>query len=1011
MVSGSKPAHEASSRIGLRSLLNRMTTPRVAQADPADQIRQRGLLLLILFLLPLVGPQIFVLQADNGNGLTLIPTIIGLIITYFVLRRGHLHLGGWMLTGVLWLTALFVHVLHMGTITVISYIIMLLFPFLSLLVAQALLRTRWLVILLVITIAHLLTLTVPAGGITGRSDLINITVACIILNTLGTFAILNGTIQRARGLTEDALRASESRLRALSDHNVMGILLLRMADGQILYANATCHKLLGYPPDGLLEPGALRNVMSRELRLEVAETLKTQDQIEMMEVEATRRDGSPVWLNISLSRRMLNGDEILVGTAFDISARKSAEVALKESERRYGDLINSIDGVVWMCRADNFQTMFMTRQVEQVTGYRTERFYKDSGLWRSLVHPEDRPSMLSIAKDAIARNVGFQREYRLVAADGRIVWLRDIVSLDTINNVKIMRGLSINITESRQAQEAERAQYRLNDALRDTAVAINQTLDLNEVMRRILDQTYRVIPCEAADIILLDGDEGHVLEARGYSEFNHEEDLRRFNFNIRNMPTFQTMIRTGKSLRIDNTETHPMWRYHEATAWIRSTLGAPIQLDGETIGFLNVTNRRTNAFSEAQATALETFANQVAIAIRNARLYEQVLRDAEALESQVQQRTAELLLERQRIAAMLDSTGEGIFYTEGTEIRYVNQAMCTLTGYSMDELIGAPASILSSGDDQETTSILSEIVGEISDNNLWRGDLRLKRKDGSRFFAGLTVARVGHETNVVRAVSVMRDISKIRALQQQQSNLVAFASHELRTPITNLKTRLYLLRRKPEQLEAHLEVLDQVTERMRRLVEDLLNISRLERGVIPLHPTMLDIDHELRSVVDIQRPEAERKGLMLIYQAPEQPTFVEADSERLAQVITNLVTNAINYTPPEGSVTVRVECPPDEDMVTVHVSDTGVGIAPEHLPYIFQPFYRVVSHVEGTGLGLSIARQIVTMHGGELNVSSRPGQGSTFSLRLRRILAQGQQQGDKMGAGVDADTSEDIIKS
>jgi signal transduction histidine kinase len=156
-------------------------------------------------------------------------------------------------------------------------------------------------------------------------------------------------------------------------------------------------------------------------------------------------------------------------------------------------------------------------------------------------------------------------------------------------------------------------------------------------------------------------------------------------------------------------------------------------------------------------------------------------------------------------------------------------------------------------------------------------------------------------------------------------------------------------------------------------VEDLLNISRLERGVIPLHPATLDIDHELRSVIDIQRPEAERKGLTLEYEAPPEPTFVEADSERLAQVITNLVTNAINYTLAGGSVRVQVACPPGDDMVSVHIIDTGVGIAPEHLPHIFQPFYRVVSHVDGTGLGLSIARQIVSMHGGELTVASTPG--------------------------------------
>jgi two-component system phosphate regulon sensor histidine kinase PhoR len=197
-----------------------------------------------------------------------------------------------------------------------------------------------------------------------------------------------------------------------------------------------------------------------------------------------------------------------------------------------------------------------------------------------------------------------------------------------------------------------------------------------------------------------------------------------------------------------------------------------------------------------------------------------------------------------------------------------------------------------------------------------------------------------------------------------------------------MKTRLYLLRRRPQDLEYHMNVLEEVTDRMKKLVEDLLDISRLERGAIPLSRAALHVQPVVEDSVEVQRPEAERKHQTLTLEMPTTPCYIHADAGRLTQVITNLLTNAINYTPEGGTIRVVVEADKTSDHVMIHVEDTGVGIDQDNLPHIFQPFFRVVSEVEGTGLGLSIAKEIIELHDGAIEVKSTMGKGSTFTVRL-----------------------------
>lgn len=532
---------------------------------------------------------------------------------------------------------------------------------------------------------------------------------------------------------------------------------------------------------------------------------------------------------------------------------------------------------------------------------------------------------------------------------------------------------------TRPSRRALRDQQMLADALRDTALALNSTLDLDEVIDRILSHLAHIIPYDTADVLLIEGDTFRIMRSKGNRERGTEDWLHNLRIPLEAFGNLMLMLRTRRPLLIPDTHQAQEWKDFPFTEWIRSNLGAPIHIEEQPIGFITLNSAKPGSFTPEHAAHLEIFASHAAIALRNAQLYSQ-------MEQRVRERTAELQFERNRLQVLLDATGEGIIYTEGLRIQYVNPALCHMTGYTADELIGRSVAIFRRTDSPpEEVKRLIAIREALRRDELWRDEFRLRAKDGREFDAGLTISLIGApDERLLRAVTVMRDISQEKELYAQKARFVAHASHELRTPLTNLLTRLYLLRRKPEYLDEHLAVLEEVSGRMRLLVEDLLDLSRFERGTIVLRPEVLSVQDLLASVVNVQQHEAARKQIGITLSLPDRPLTVYADRERLIQVVTNLVTNAIHYTPVGGQVCVSAfaEVCDGGGCVGLSVEDTGIGIEAKHLPHLFQPFYRVTTGKEGTGLGLTIAKEIVDLHGGIIEVESAPGKGSRFTVRL-----------------------------
>ncbi len=241
------------------------------------------------------------------------------------------------------------------------------------------------------------------------------------------------------------------------------------------------------------------------------------------------------------------------------------------------------------------------------------------------------------------------------------------------------------------------------------------------------------------------------------------------------------------------------------------------------------------------------------------------------------------------------------------------------------------------------------------------------------------------------AEKLNNDIIRLEKLERVRSEFLGNVSHELRTPIFSLQGFLETLLDgavdDPSVNREFLEKAHRHAQRLNALLNDLIEISRIESGEMQMSLRYFALAEFLGHMRDEMHPAAERKGVSLLLApgiSPEEKVY--GDRERLKQVLVNLIDNAIKYTEPGGSVTLSAEQTDDHEVV--HVTDTGIGIAEEHLSRIFERFYRVdrdrSRDAGGTGLGLAIAKHIVEAHGGRIAVASAPGKGSTFSFSLRR---------------------------
>lgn len=563
-----------------------------------------------------------------------------------------------------------------------------------------------------------------------------------------------------------------------------------------------------------------------------------------------------------------------------------------------------------------------------------------------------------------------------------------------LNNARLYQQAQVEITERKRAEAAEREQRQFAEILRETAITLNQDLTTGNIFDTILTAIEKIVSVhDTASIILFENDTltGRVVRSRGFENFEDSIDNLEIDFSI--SFTKQQLLHTHNPILIQDTRESDMWIELPPTRWIRSHIAIPIYIKDNLLALINLDSQNPNVFSEEHVERLLIFSHQVATAFENAQLIEQIQNYTQHLESRVELRTRELEFERSQLRAILNAMRDGVYYTNtARESVYINNALSDMTGYPREMwLSGQVFEQANRAVEQDRQTFWDNVEMHLETNEFWEAESPLTRFDGSRLDVRLTRTKVMRPDGTLEGVvTVVRDISLQKQLEEQKARFIANAAHELRTPITNVKTRLFLMRHNPEKFREHLAIAESAISWMQSLVENLFEHSRFERGIIQLDVEEILLQDFLNTIIITQQAEAIRKNIHIIPEWHTAEIRINLDKSRFRQVITNLLNNAIHYTPEDGTITISVKQVSREGTpyVIINVIDTGIGIAESHLPHLFQPFYRAVEDGKGAGLGLSIAHEIIEAHKGTIAVESTISEGTTFAIILPMLTKE-----------------------
>ncbi|NOX60653.1 MAG: GAF domain-containing protein [Chloroflexi bacterium] len=507
-----------------------------------------------------------------------------------------------------------------------------------------------------------------------------------------------------------------------------------------------------------------------------------------------------------------------------------------------------------------------------------------------------------------------------------------------------------------------REKYDAGRMLERLSRTASSVLDLSKLASMILDDVAATIHIEKLALFLKREKTGvfELAAQRGLGE-NVSIVLRD------NHPIVKWLARNKRALKQELVDMTPQFKAIWADErrdleTMEAELFVPLVTQEKLIGILVLGPKKAGtSYSPDEILLLSTLANQTAIAVQNAWLYQQALAEKER---------TEIILEH-AFAGM-------IMVDEEMRVIVANPAAESITGRAARDLLGEsilqvfPREMWDVGSPLYTVIETGESVGPV--------EVELAVDDAHRdLLVGVTRILDGYLINFT-------DITKLKEVARLQSNIVMNVSHELRTPLTSIKGYAELLMTQflhdPETLERFLKVIQSEADRMNRIVNDLLDFSRLESGRYRAEKTYLDMNALVRESVQGLEVQARQAGVVLDVDIPDNLPLLLGDRDLLVSVVKNLVGNAIKFSMKGGRV--RVALRQQDSALVLEVEDKGLGIPEEDIPHLFTKFYRSErvhkAGIKGTGLGLALVKQAVELHDGTIQVESKLGMGTRFSV-------------------------------
>jgi PAS domain S-box-containing protein len=509
---------------------------------------------------------------------------------------------------------------------------------------------------------------------------------------------------------------------------------------------------------------------------------------------------------------------------------------------------------------------------------------------------------------------------------------------------------------------------RQRDYLLEITRAITRELNLDKLLARIVNISAEMLAGQAGFIALREEDHGwRVTAAHGISA----PVIRYLNtllaqIEIREDPLHNELAEVTRLI-------HSLT---EVTSSSFSTyVGLPLVVYQRMIGVIFIFRSYPGVFSANDRALLQAFADQAAIAVQNAQLYTQISR------------------EKQRMDALLDTVADGILiFKPDHTIERVNPAFARMVGEKMDSLIGKTH--------EQVVRWRTRIHGiplEQAEAGGWpltaeatlyvEGDI--ERPNGTPLPVGITYAPlISPDGSLLYTIATVRDITHFREAEEIKSTFISVVSHELKTPVALIKGYVATLRREDvrwdrQVVQDSLQVIEEEADRLADLIENLLDASRLEAGGLKLNLTDIHLPSLAERMVNRFATQTTLHSFRVTF--PENFPIILGDEDRLMQVLSNLISNALKYSPEGGEI--RIEGRALSDQVIVCVSDEGSGIPRADAPHVFDRFYRAYEAsrtTKGAGLGLYLSRAILEAHKGRIWVDTGIEKGARVCFSLPR---------------------------
>ncbi|MDF5710977.1 MAG: PAS domain-containing protein [Nostoc sp. S4] len=780
----------------------------------------------------------------------------------------------------------------------------------------------------------------------------------------------DGFVASWRDVTEkhqaqERLRSSQQFIERIAETTPGLLYVYDLVKQQNSYINSQVSKLLGYTQEQIEEMGAkfLCNIMHPEdlARLpSVFQFGSTQDN-KIVENEYRMRHANGEWRwffsrDTIFTRNLDGSPHQIIGTAFDITERKQTQEQLRSSNERFQLAAAAVNCIIYDWDIES-NTVDRTEGLTRVLGYSLEEAQTTYDWWKEQIHPEDRERLIHRFGSIVSTNENhYAVEYRIRHKDQqyRYVLDRGIIIRDTKGRVIRAVGSTTDISDAhRQATQRKRAEL----ALQESEAKFRRIVESNIVGIYFGDFSGRVYEANEA-----------FLETFGYSR----EDLAAgiIRWDSMTPPEYQILDQQ----KIQELQVCGICTPFEKEYLHKNGTRVPILL-----GIARIESRKSEGYSVCFVLDL-THRKRAELALRES---------------------------EERYRCLSNAMPQLVWiYNRDGECEHVNLRWHEFTGQTLEEAMGFGwTKVIHPDDIQVAIQGWTQALGT---GELYQQEMRYQKRDGSyswHLVRGVPI--VDEQGSIIKWFGTSTDIDDRKHLEAERDRLlqleqaaraqaesanrtkdefVAMVSHDLRSPLNAILGWVRLLRtRKFDEasLAKALETIERNARSQEKLLEDLLNMSRILQGKLQLELSQVNLSVIIGAAIETAYPLANAKNIRLELIADRSIPPIFGDINRLLQVLGNLLSNAVKFTPSGGRVEVRLFNTSSHAQITV--SDTGIGISPEFLPYVFERYHQGHSTRKhgGLGLGLAIARHLVELHGGSIQVASLGvGQGTTFTVKF-----------------------------